>query len=57
MKISKLQKGENSVSKNKKNRDKKNKEQPAFYNDQLGENASEVFDESYDNKKPRNRNK
>ncbi len=39
------------MPKNKKEKNKKsNKQQTAFYNDQLGENASEQFAKGYDNK-------
>ncbi|MGI6536753.1 MAG: hypothetical protein ACOX22_01865 [Caldicoprobacterales bacterium] len=39
------------MPKNKKEKSKKsNKQQTAFYNDQLGENASEQFAKGYDNK-------
>ncbi|NLU35931.1 MAG: hypothetical protein GXX01_02750 [Clostridiales bacterium] len=45
------------MSTDKKQKYKKNsaKQQPEFYNDQLGENAAEHFSEKYENKTKRKR--
>jgi len=47
-KYGKEERGKVGSKKNKKKN--KNKEKQAFYNDQLGENASEEFEKNYNNK-------
>jgi len=45
------------MSKDKKYKTRKpaSYQQPNFYNDQLGENASEHFSDNYDNKEKKNK--